>query len=73
MPERTPAEIYAAAGQAMVPWDDDEDVSLFEWHHCTDNPNCPGGSDPCACSGSPWPSDPVRAAIDVVYRMGVPR
>jgi hypothetical protein len=57
-------EVYAAAGKAMVPFGDDEDLELFEWHHCIDQPNCRGATEPCACSGMPWPSEAVRAAID---------
>jgi hypothetical protein len=56
-------EMYAAAGKAMVPWSDEEEIDLFEWHHCIDQPNCHGATEPCACSGMPWPSEPVRAAI----------
>ena len=52
-------EVYRAAGLALVPYGDDEGVSLFEWHACQ---RCPGG--PCACAGAPYPSEPVRAAID---------
>jgi hypothetical protein len=63
-------EVYAAAGKAMVPWGDDEDAGLFEWHHCRDNPNCRGETGPCSCAGMPWPSEPVRAAIDVAYWAG---
>lgn len=56
--------IYAAAGMALVPFGDDDDPTYFEWHHCYNNPNCPGATSPCACSGAPWPSEAVRAAID---------
>jgi hypothetical protein len=57
-------DVYAAAGKAMIPFGDDEDVELFEWHHCVNQPNCRGATEPCACSGMPWPSEAVRAAID---------
>lgn len=62
-------EVYAAAAAAMVPFEDDEQ-SLWEWHHCFDNPNCRGATEPCPCSGRPWPSEAVRLALVVAYRAG---
>lgn len=65
------SEIYQAAARAMLPFDQGEpdEIDYFEWHHCMDQPNCAAAKDangrnPCACSGTPWPSPAVRAAID---------
>jgi hypothetical protein len=63
----TPDEVYMAAANAIIARDnDDEDDRLFEWRHCG---GCNTDS-PCACSGVPWPSESIRAAIDVAYQAG---
>jgi|GEM_PF-4678604 len=54
-----------AAAKALLPWADDEDAhALFEWHHCD---GCPSRGGPCACSGQPWPSAAVQAAITAAW------
>ena len=59
-------QVYLNAALAMVPFGDD-DERLFEYHSCVDRPNC---TPPCACSGVPWPSPAVRAAVDTAWRAG---
>ena len=70
------AAAYAAAGKAMVPlfMDDDPraeewEEKLFEWEPCGE---CPNRNEPCACSGRPWPSAAVRAAIDAALSTAYP-
>ncbi len=49
-----------AAAKALLPWANEMEVELFEWYPCDE---CPTPGQPCACSGQPWPSEPVQAAI----------
>jgi hypothetical protein len=59
--QREAAYLRAAGAMVIsVPGDPDAE-SMFEWHRCA---VCPAGDDPCACSGVPYPSAPVRAAVD---------
>jgi hypothetical protein len=54
-------EVYLGAALAMWQWADVENsTDLFEWHKCG-GCQAPG---PCSCSGVPYPSGPVRAAVD---------
>jgi hypothetical protein len=53
--------VYTAAAMAMLPWADDAELDVFEWRPCQ---QCPHPGFACPCSGRPWPSAAVRAAID---------
>jgi len=59
------ARAFTAAGLAMVPFGDEDEDNYFEWHECIDQPNClvVKYGQPCACSGMPWPSPAVQAAV----------
>src|SRR4051812_19261343 len=53
-------EVYFAAARAMLATDSRPEFALYEWHACSRL----GCKTPCACSGQPYPSAVVRAAID---------
>lgn len=57
---RADEDVYRAAAEAMFEHADGDNDELFAWQNC---PSCPNGVR-CACSGIPYPSGPVRAAID---------
>lgn len=57
-----PDGVYQDAARAMLPAEGED---LYEWRRCGD---C--AIQPCACSGEPWPSPPVRAAVESAYRAG---
>jgi len=56
-------EVYRAAAQAMLMATSSDEDGLYEWRPCDDGAanSCPGI---CPCSGIPYPSAAVRAAID---------
>lgn len=65
----TPAEeiVRCRIATALIRFGvENEGDDLFEWHPCTDNPNCLAAQNPaapCACSGRPYLSDAAWASI----------
>lgn len=49
-----------AIARALLPYEDDDDASVFEWHECDGCPNLP---DPCPCSGQPWIKAEIAEAV----------
>lgn len=66
MPETTDPRYVIACAFVQLGVDDDDGPGLYEWNPCVDQPACPAAKNAaalCACSGRPYLSDDVWAAI----------
>ncbi|WP_157239530.1 hypothetical protein [Catenuloplanes japonicus] len=67
--ERIRAAIGAVIVQSGCYDADDNDPNApdyLQWHHCHDEPACPGATRPCACSGVPYVSDALWAHLQPI-------